>query len=105
MLWGALFDAVGVVFFKELFREPAFVYPVTWLVLGMGLALIRGRIRLVATVQFMCEALIKALLPLAAFIAVLFLSMLPFIGLQPIWDTGKAAAMMMVPVSTQSPRM
>jgi hypothetical protein len=94
-LWAGLFDAIGVGFFKELFEEPAFIYPVTWLVLGFGLVLIRNRIRLVATVQFMCEALIKALLPLAALIVVLFLSTLPFTGLQPIWDTGNAAFLMM----------
>lgn len=94
-LWGGLFNAIGVGFFKELFKEPAFIYPVTWLVLGLGLVLVRNRIRLVATVQFMCEALIKALLPLAAAIVVLFLLTLPFTGLQPIWDTGSAAFMMM----------
>jgi len=95
LLWGGLFDAIGVGFFKELFKQPAFIYPVTGLVLGFGLVLIRHRIRLVATVQFMCEALIKALLPLAALIVVLFLATLPFTGLQPIWDTGNAALLMM----------
>lgn len=94
-LWAGLFNAIGVSFFKELFRQPPFVYPVTWLVLGLGLVLIRNRIRLVATVQFMCEALIKALLPLAAFMIVLFLAALPFTGLKPVWDTGSAAFLMM----------
>ena len=94
-LWGGLFDAIGINFFEELFEQRTFIYPVTWLVLGFGLVLIRNRIRLVATVQFMCEALIKALLPLTALIVVLFLGTLLFTGLQPIWDTGSAAFLMM----------
>lgn len=94
-LWGGLFAAIGIDFFKELFNSLAFVYPVTWLVIGLGLVLIRDRIRLIATVQFMCEALIKALLPLAAAITLLFLATLPITGVQPVWDTGRAAALMM----------
>lgn len=95
-LWGRLFDVIGIEMFKELFEEPVFAYPVTGLVAGFGLVLIRERIRLIATVQFMCEVLIKALLPIAAVIVVLFLGVLPVTGLQPIWDTGKAAQLMML---------
>lgn len=95
-LWAQLFEVLDIDFFEELFEEPFFIYPVTWLVLGLGLVLVRNRIRLIATVQFMCEALIKALLPLAAFIVLLFLGTLPFTGLEPIWDTGHAAALMML---------
>lgn len=95
-LWALLFTAVEIDFFRELFAEPLFVYPVTWLVGGLGLVLIRTRIRLIATVQYMCEVLIKALLPLAAFIVVLFLATLPFIGLQPVWETGHASVLMML---------
>jgi hypothetical protein len=95
-LWAQLFAAIDVDFFEDLFGEPIFIYPVTWLVLGLGLVLIRDRIRMVATVQFMCEALIKALLPLAALIVLLFLATLPATGLEPIWDTGHAAILMMM---------
>lgn len=96
VLWAGLFDAIGIEFFDELFFKPSFVYPVTWLVIGLGLVLIRDRISLVATIQHMCEALIKALLPLAALIIIIFLATLPFVGLQPIWDTGSAALLMMM---------
>lgn len=94
-LWGGLFNVIGIDFFEELFEEPLFIYPVTALVGGWGLVLIRERIRLIATVQAMCEALIKALLPLAALIMVLFLGALPFTGLDRIWETGHAALLMM----------
>lgn len=95
-LWGGLFSAIGIGFFKELFDSIAFIYPVTWLVMGLGLIVIRERIRFIATVQVMCEVLIKALLPLAAGIVLLFLATLPFTGVQPVWDTGSAATLMML---------
>lgn len=95
ILWGALFDVIGISFFEELFEEPIFIYPATAFVGGWGLVLIRERIRLIATVQAMCEVLIKALLPLAALIGVLFLGALPFTGVAKIWETGHAALLMM----------
>lgn len=95
-LWAALFSAIGLGFFKSLFQEPAFIYPVTWLVIGLGLVMIRNRFRFIANVRLMTEALIKALLPLVALIILLFFAVLPWTGLQPVWDTGRAAQMLMV---------
>lgn len=95
LLWAGLFKVIDIDFFSELFEELLFVYPVTALVGGWGLVLIRERIRLIATVQAMCEGLTKALLPLAALIMVLFLAALPFTGLERIWETGHAALLMM----------
>lgn len=95
-LWAALFSVIGIDVFKTLFSKPIFVYPVTWLIGGFGLVLIRDRIRLIATVQLMCEVLTKALLPLAAMIVLMFLGALPLTGLQPIWDTGNAALLLML---------
>lgn len=94
-LWAGLFKIIDIRFFMQLFGEAEFVYPVTWLVLGLGLVMIRQRVNLIATLQFMCEALIKALLPLAALIEVLFLAALPMTGVAPILDTGYAALLMM----------
>lgn len=95
VLWGALFDMLGIDFFKDMFFEPAFIYPVFFLVGGMGLVLIRNRVRLIATVQFMCEVLIKALLPLVALIVLLFLAALPFTGVQRIWEAGLGSGLLM----------
>ncbi|MEL7611166.1 DUF4153 domain-containing protein [Vreelandella titanicae] len=94
-LWAALFSAIGLDFFKTLFQTPAFFYPVTWLVIGMGLVMVRNRFRFIASVRLMCEALIKALLPLVALILLMFFVVLPWTGLQPMWDTGKAAQILM----------
>lgn len=95
LLWSKLFDVIGIGFFVQLFTEPEFIYPVTGLVAGWGLGLIRGRESLIATVRHLCEVLTRALLPLVALILLLFLAALPFTGLKPLWDTGFAAALML----------
>ncbi|MGP8291875.1 DUF4153 domain-containing protein [Halomonas sp. AOP43-A1-21] len=97
LLWlgAALFDAIGLDIFETLFSEPAFIYPVTWLVIGLTLVMIRNRFRLIQSVRQMGEALIKALLPLVALIILLFFAVLPFTGLQPVWDTGSASSILM----------
>lgn len=96
LLWAQLFDIIGIGFFKSLFDEPEFVYPVSGLVGGFGIGLIRLREAMIATVRRLCEVLIRALLPLAAFIVLLFLAALPFTGLQALWDTGFASALLLM---------
>lgn len=88
VLWAALFALIDIDFFGELFTTPEFIYPVTGLVGGLGLVIIRQRVRLISSVRYMCEALIRALLPLAAVIVLCFLIALPFTGLDTLWDTG-----------------
>ncbi|WP_236995658.1 DUF4153 domain-containing protein [Vreelandella populi] len=97
LLWlgAALFAAIGLGFFEKLFSEPVFVYPATWLVIGLTLVMIRNRFRLIQSVRQMGEALIKALLPLVALIILLFFAVLPATGLQPVWDTGRASSILM----------
>lgn len=97
LLWlgAALFAAIGLGFFETIISEPVFIYPVTWLVIGLTLVMIRNRFRLIQSVRQMGEALIKALLPLVAIIILFFFAVLPFTGLQPVWDTGRASSMLM----------
>lgn len=94
-LWGLLFEVIGIDFFAELFRQPEFVYPVYGLVGGWGIGLIRAHIGFIATVRHLCETLIRALLPLVALIVAAFLVTLPFTGLDKLWDTGHAAALLL----------
>jgi hypothetical protein len=94
-LWAMLFAVLNIEFFKTLFSEPVFIYPVTGLVVGWGLGLIRARESLVATVRRLCEALTRALLPLLSLILILFLAVLPFKGITLLWETGRAAWLML----------
>lgn len=95
LLWSALFKLLDIDFFADLFTRSEFVYPVTGLIGGWGLGLIRERVGLVATVRRLCEVLVKALLPLVAFIVVIFLGTLLVTGLEPLWKTGFAAGLVL----------
>ena len=94
-LWASLFKVIGIDFFAELFIRSEFIYPVFGLVGGWGLGLIRARVGLVATVRRLCEVLIRALLPLVAFILIIFLGTLPATGLEKLWDTGYASFLLL----------
>ncbi|MBN8429609.1 DUF4153 domain-containing protein [Microbulbifer salipaludis] len=94
-LWQSLFKLVGVGFFKELFEEDWFFYPVTWLVAGCGAILFRSQQSFVLTLKRLLRTMLVALLPLLAVLTVVFLATLPFTGLQPIWDTGHGSALLL----------
>ena len=97
-LWGALFKLVQVDFFSELFRQSAFVYLATGTMVGLGILVARTQRRPVQILQQIVFAVFKGLLPLLAFIALLFLTMLPFTGLDPLWQTRRAASLLMAVV-------
>ena len=91
-LWGALFGLVGIGFFRELFREDAFVHLATGAMAGLGVLIGRTRHGAVRVARQILFAIFTGLLPLLAFIAVLFVASLPFTGLAPLWDMRSAAA-------------
>jgi hypothetical protein len=95
LLWAQLFKVIGIDLFVDLFSRAEFNYPVLGLVGGFGLGLVRARVGMVATVRRLCEALIRALLPLAAFVVVIFLATLPSTGLEALWRTGHASLLLM----------
>ena len=71
-LWAALFHMLDINFFKELFAEPIFVYPVTALVFGIALHLIGAIDRLTSVVLEQLLNVLKWLALLAGGILVLF---------------------------------
>jgi len=94
-LWGALFKVVNISFFSELFAKPLFVYPMTSIAFGYAIYLIESHENIVVTLRRHLLGVFSWLLPLVAFIAVLFLLALPFTGLQPLWKTGHASTLML----------
>jgi hypothetical protein len=88
ILWAALFDVLGISFFKTLFQSLWFIYPVTGFVAGLGIVIFRFQINAVGTLRSILAVLMRGLLPLLAFISLLFLLTLPFTGLEPLWKTG-----------------
>lgn len=95
-LWAGLFNIIGIKFFVLLFYNKYFVYPVTTAVFAIALHIGRRHVNAVVTVRRIILAIFKGLLPLLAIIAVLFLATLPFVGLELLWDTGKATALMLI---------
>jgi hypothetical protein len=96
VLWAALFHLIGIDFFRRLFSEPAFVHPVAGLMLGVGVALARTHGGVMRGLLRVCLALGQLLLPLLALVAVIFLPTLAFTGLEPLWKTGAATALLLV---------
>lgn len=95
VLWAALFKALGIGFFRELFEMPRFIYPVTSLVAGYGLVIARTRSSLGDAVHLRVLALWRGLLPLAAVLALAFASALLLQGVEPLWATRHATQLLL----------
>ncbi len=95
LLWGALFDLIGIEFFSKLFGEEWFVRMTYPTVFGWGIAAGRDGARFADAGRTAALAAFRFLLPLLAFVTFLFLAALVSTGLQPLWDTGHAAALLL----------
>ncbi len=94
-LTGALFSQIGIDFFRELFREDWFLFPVLAVAFGLGVLIFRRLVPVIDTITALLEGLMRLLLPLIAAVVVAFLGALPFTGLEPLWDTGSGTALLL----------
>ncbi len=94
-LWAELFALVKIDLFRTLFREDAFIYLATGTMAGLGILIGRTRQRAVQVMRQIVFALCTGLVPLLASIALLFILTLPLTGLQPLWQTRAAAAILL----------
>ncbi len=88
MLWGALFDAINIKFFSNLFEERWFYYPAIALANGFGVIIFRNLTHIIDTITRLQQALMKFLLVILVLVSLLFLSALPFTSLEPLWSNG-----------------
>ena len=95
MLWGGLFQVIGIDFFDTLFTAEWFIVPALTLAFGMGVILFRGLTGVIDNITQLLHGLIKLLLPLAIAVAVLFTAVLPFTGLDALWSTGNGSALLL----------
>lgn len=95
-LWGELFKLIGIGFFADLFGKRPFFYLATGVMAGLGILIGRTQHRPVQIARRVLFAIFTGLLPLVAFIALLFAISLPFTGLQALWETRSAAAILMI---------
>lgn len=93
-LWAGLFAMVGVRWFAQAFASPLFVCVASGAMLGVGVVLVRGQPRPIGVLLQLKLALFRLLLPLLALVVVLFVGFLPVSGVQPLWDTGHATALL-----------
>lgn len=94
-LWASLFLLVRIEFFDNLFAEEAFIHLATGAIAGFGILIARTQPRAVQVTRQLLIAAFKGLLPLLAFIALIFAATLPFTGLAPLWKTRTAAGVLL----------
>jgi len=85
-LWAGLFYLLDISFFRELFRRSDFAHLATGTMAGLGILIGRTQHRPVQVARQILLAVFKALLPLLALVALMFLFSLPF-GLAPLHNT------------------
>ncbi len=91
-LWQQLFQLIGIDFFRELFRQDPFIYLVSGLFAGLGVLVARTQHRAMQVARNVLFAIFTGFLPLAAFIAAIFLLSLPFTGLAPLRAAASTAS-------------
>jgi hypothetical protein len=88
MLWATLFQAINIRFFYDLFTAPGFYYPLLTVANGLGIKLFEQSSQFLETINTILQTLMKYLLLILTAISLLFLSVLPFTGLEPLWLSG-----------------
>ena len=94
-LGAALFRIIGLDFLRDLINEAWFSIPVTTLMFAVAVHLTDVRDGLIRGVRSVALMLLSWLLLLMTVLAAGFLVALPFTGLQGLWDTGSATALVL----------
>jgi len=94
-LGSALFDMIGIDAFRKLIAEQAFSIPAATVMFAAAVQLTDVRPSLVRGVRTVALTLLAWLLPLMTLIAAGFLASLPFTGLEPLWKTKAATALLL----------
>ena len=96
LLWQALFAVIGIHLFERLFQRAEFLYPAAGLAGGMGLVIGRSQLGAVRTALNICLMLGRALFPVVAALALLFLGTAVFSRFEALWQTRHASALLLV---------
>lgn len=90
LLWAGLFSLVDIDFFGDLFQEPLFAWVFTGAAFGLGIAMVRENARILLALRRIVLVLFRILSPVLAIVGLMFLIVLPFTGLEPLWGTSSA---------------
>ena len=94
-LWGALFSAIGIDFFQDLFSRDWVLFPVLACAFGLGVLIFRRLADLIDGITGLLGGMMRLLLPLAVAVVMIFLAALPFTGLAPLWETGSGTELLL----------
>lgn len=94
-LGAALFDLIGLKFLTELVRSAWFALPVTCTAFAIAVQLTDVRDGLIRGVRTVALMLLSWLLLVITVLTAGFLAALPFTGLEPLWATRSATAMIL----------
>lgn len=94
-LWAELFKMLGVSFFSDVFYSKPFIHLTSYTAFGLGLTIGKESHKVISTLRGTTLTVFRILMPLLAFIALLFLVALPFTGLQPLWSTKAASPLLL----------
>jgi hypothetical protein len=95
-LAAALFKLIGVDAIEKLIQHEWFIFPASAVMFAAAVQLTDVRANLVRGVRTVALTLLAWLLPLMALIAAAFLLTLPFTGLEPLWKTKSATAILLI---------
>lgn len=94
-LGAALFNLIGLTFLSDLIENAWFAFPASALAVAAGLHLSDVRHNLITGTRSIILVLLSWLLPLMALVTIGFLIALPFAGLNALWITNSAAALLL----------
>lgn len=94
-LWAALFDMLGIAWFKNVFHSDPFRFLTLATVFGFGIALAKENDAVIGTLRRITLAFFRILMPFLSLIALLFLATLPLTGLAPLWATKAASPLLL----------
>jgi hypothetical protein len=99
LLWAGLFAILGIKLFGDIFASPVFLCLSIPACFATGIHIGLERERVIDSLRSILLAMCRVLLPLTVLIIVLFLACLPFTGLEPLWQTKKASAIVFCLIS------
>ncbi|MGO1077602.1 DUF4153 domain-containing protein [Inquilinus sp. CA228] len=99
-LGAALFDMIGIRQVRDVIGERWFVFPATAVMAAAAIHLTDVRSGLIRGIRTVALTLLAWLAPLLAALTAAFLLALPFTGLEPLWRTGRAAALLLGAAAT-----
>lgn len=94
-LLSALFELINITLLADLLEEAAFAATLTFATFGAGMAVTLQVPRVVEATHALAFALLRLLAAPFAAAVVLFLALLPFTGLEPLWETRSAAMLLL----------